>query len=104
MKPLLVYVTTKNENEAKTIAKHILKKKLASCANIVPAITSSYWWKGTIEHDTEAVLLLKTFDNHYDQVEKAIKDAHSYTTPCIVALPIEHGSKEYLEWSKNECI
>lgn len=102
MNPLLVYVTTKNEEEAKAIGKALLERKLVSCANILP-ITSLYRWEGNIEDDTEAALLLKTFDAHYDAVEQAIKKTHSYDVPCIIAWPLPKGNKEYIKWSKHEC-
>jgi len=102
MKPLLVYITTKNENEAKKIAEHVIRKKLASCANIIPGMKSIYKWKGKMVKDNEALLILKTFDNRYSKLEKEVKKIHSYTVPCIIALPIQKGNKEYLQWSKKQ--
>jgi periplasmic divalent cation tolerance protein len=104
MKPLLVYITTKDQKEAEKIASVVLKKRLASCANIIPKISSQYWWKGKLVKDAESVLLLKTFDINFAKLEKAVKQQHSYTVPCIVAFEIKRGNKDYLRWSKKECI
>ena len=38
----------------------------------------------------------------YEELEKTIKEMHPYETPEIIAIPIVTGSKDYLEWLKNE--
>lgn len=99
MKPILAYVTCKNEAEARRIGKTIVKEKLASCANIISSIESIYTWKGKVQQEKEALLLLKTFDTHFKRIEQAIKKVHSYDTPCIIAVPVAHAEKAYLAWS-----
>lgn len=101
MKPILTYITCKNEQEARRIAKTIVKEKLASCANIVSPIESIYTWKGKLQQEKETLLLLKTFDTHFKRIEQMIKKIHSYDTPCIIAVPIAHAEKTYLAWSEE---
>ncbi len=103
MKPILVYITVPDEKDAEAIGATLIKKKLASCVNIIPGIHSQYLWKGKFQHDKEVCMLIKTFDTKYSQLEKAVKKLHCYETPCIVAIPIKKGNKEYLKWSKKQC-
>ncbi|PIV52816.1 MAG: divalent-cation tolerance protein CutA, partial [Elusimicrobia bacterium CG02_land_8_20_14_3_00_37_13] len=45
----VVFVTCSTEKEAKKIARTLVGKKLAACVNIIPKISSLYWWQGKIE-------------------------------------------------------
>lgn len=97
MKYLFVYVTAPGIDEAKTIAKELLKDKLIACANIHP-VSSSYWWKGKIENDDEYVLVAKSKKELFNRIVEKIKEIHPYEVPCVVALPILKGNPDYLNW------
>jgi periplasmic divalent cation tolerance protein len=97
----LVLTTTKGRAEAGRIAKKIVKEKLAACANIVPGVSSTYWWKGKIERSSENLLLIKTSGGKLDKLIERIKELHSYEVPEIIAVPIERGLAEYLKWLKE---
>lgn len=98
----IVEVTTSGEAESRRIGKQIVEERLAACANIVPKITSYYWWKGRLEEDSESLLLLKTKKENLERLIKRIQALHSYENPAIVALPIEEGGQKYLGWIKDE--
>ena len=57
---LIILITTPSGDVAQTIARTLVEDKLAACVNIIPAITSVYTWKGTIEQETEDLLVVKT--------------------------------------------
>ena len=103
MKPLLVYITASDEKDAEMIGATLIKKKLASCVMTLPGMHSQYIWKGKFQHDKEVLMVIKTFDTKYKQLEKTVKKIHCYETPCIIAVPVIRGSKEYLQWSKKQC-
>ena len=92
-----IYVTTKDEDEAKKIGKTLVEEKLAACVNIHP-IKSIYRWEENIEEESEAVMFVKTRDELVEEVIKRVKELHSYEVPCIVAFPIEKGNPDYLKW------
>lgn len=96
-----IYLTCPNKIEAKKIAREILRKKLAVCGNIFP-IESLYWWKGRIENEREAVLILKTKENNFKKIEKEIKKLHSYKTPFIGSIKIDEVNQGYLNYLKKE--
>ena len=93
---IFIYITVKNEGEAKTISEQLLKKKLIACANFHP-IRSMYEYEGKLVNDREVVLLLKTEDEKYDKIVKEVESMHSYDTPCVVKIPVSSNSS-YLEW------
>ena len=92
-----IYITTKDEEEAKRIGKTLVEEKLAACVNIYP-VESIYRWEGNIEEDIEAAMLVKTKAGLVEKVISRVRELHSYEVPCIVSLPIEKGNPEYLKW------
>ena len=99
---IVVITTTDNEKTASMLAEELVKERLVACAQIFENVTSTYWWEGKIEKAKEFVLFLKTKKEAYETLEKRIKELHNYTTPEIIALPIEAGSKDYLDWLDSE--
>ncbi len=94
----IIQSTTANEEEAKKIARHLVEKKLIACCSIIPTVTSIYRWKDEITEDNEVLMIMKTKAELYSKVEKEIKKLHSYEVPEIICIPINAGSKEYLNW------
>lgn len=99
---ILVYVTTKDRDEARKIANAVMTQKLAACANITPSIESVYWWKGKLESTQEALLTFKTRAQHWPMIQSVIKKNHSYDIPCILSFPFEDGEKNFLAWITNQ--
>ncbi len=97
MQYYLIYITTKDEEEAKKIGKTLVEEKLAACVNIHP-IKSIYWWEEEIMEESEIAMLVKTKAELVDEVIKRVKQLHSYEVPCIISLPIEKGYPDFLKW------
>lgn len=76
-----------------------MKKRLAACVNTVTApVESVYRWKGQVEKAKEYLLLIKTSRARFADVERTIRELHSYEVPEVIALPIMAGSRDYLSW------
>ena len=60
MNTSFIYITAGSNEEAGTIAKELVSKRLAACANIFENVRSLYWWEGKIQEDKEVVLIAKT--------------------------------------------
>jgi periplasmic divalent cation tolerance protein len=99
---IVVFVTVKEVEEARKIAKDLVKRRLAACVNILPEIESHFWWKDKLEAEKEILLIIKTKDTLLTELTKAVKKIHSYSMPEIIALPITGGSRDYLEWVDSE--
>ena len=98
MNYIIIYVTTKDEDEAQSIGMTLVRERLAACANVIPSVKSVYWWKGKVEQDTEAVLLVKSTKSKSNAIVKRVNELHSYDVPCIDVLPIKGGNEEYFRW------
>ncbi|KAK9897784.1 CutA1-domain-containing protein [Cystobasidium minutum MCA 4210] len=94
-------VTSPDNGTSRKIAESILTKKLAACVNLVPKITSMYWWDGKVQEDTEELLIIKSSDSLTKQLEEEVKALHPYDTPEFIRLPITAGSQEYLDWIRQ---
>ena len=55
-----------------------------------------------MQHDEEHPVLIKTTRESYAALEAAIREAHPYELPEIVAVPIERGLPAYLDWVAAE--
>lgn len=97
-----VTTTASTKEEAGRIAKALLEPRLAACVQIAGPIESHYWWKGQLEQSAEWLCIVKTLRVKYAAVEAAIRAAHSYEVPEIVAIPIDTGGASYLAWLRGE--
>lgn len=95
---VLLFSTAGNEQEARAIATHLVSNHLVACVNLVPSIRSIYWWKDEITEDNEVLLLMKSKRENVSEIEKAVRSLHSYETPELIAVPLNYGFAEYLNW------
>lgn len=95
---LLLLTTTNRVEEAHRIADHLVAAGLVACVNIIPSISSVYRWKGSVQKDSEVLMILKTRKSKIGRLEKALRKIHSYETPELIAVPLVYGLAEYLKW------
>ena len=101
MKPIAVVTTVANREDAHRLARTLVERKLAACAQI-SEIESIYRWQGAVQQEPELRVLFKTTDERYELVESTIRELHPYELPCVVAWPIAGGSAAYLAWIAAE--
>jgi periplasmic divalent cation tolerance protein len=101
MKLVAVYTTVATLEQARTIARALVERRLVACAQI-GAIESVYRWDGEVRNEPEFRLLFKTTDTRYEAVEAAIRELHPYELPAIYAVPVEHAHEPYAAWVE-EC-
>ena len=97
MKPIAVVTTVANREDAHRLARTLVERKLAACAQI-SEIGSVYHWKGEVQHEPELRILFKTTDERYVLVESTIRELHPYELPAIHAFAFEHVYPAYAEW------
>jgi periplasmic divalent cation tolerance protein len=94
----IVLTTTDTPESAKRIAQSLVERRLAACVTIIPNLTSIYRWEGTVETASEILLLIKTLAEKLPALETALRELHTYEVPEFLVLPIESGSRLYIEW------
>lgn len=95
---IVVLMTAPTREEAGRIADMLVGASLAACVQILPGIESVYRWKGEVQREQELLLLAKTTQNRFDELERKVRAIHSYETPEIIALPVSRASEPYLKW------
>lgn len=93
----IVMTTIDSASSAESLAATLVEARLAACVQIVP-VQSVYRWREQLQRDGEWLLIVKTADARYDEVERAIRAAHRYETPEITKFSIDGGSADYLAW------
>lgn len=76
----LVITTEASEQQARTLARALLERRLVACASLVP-LQSHYHWQGRICCSEEVQLLLKTRPQQLEPLRRALLELHSYDTP-----------------------
>jgi periplasmic divalent cation tolerance protein len=94
----VVCLVTTPPAQAGPIAEALVARELAACVNIVAAVQSVYRWKGAVEHDEEALLVVKTTRAALAALDAALRELHPYDTFELVALDVAGGSADYLAW------
>jgi periplasmic divalent cation tolerance protein len=99
---VFVYTTYPSVVEAEQAGRTIVERRLAACVNILPGMISHYWWEGKVDRGEEVVMIIKTRASLVQDVRRAVKDMHSYSTPAILVIPLESVEQTYLGWLMAE--
>ena len=102
MDMLLVLTNLPDRASAEKLAGILIGQSLAACVNILAPCRSVYRWKGVMQNDEEHPLLAKTTRERYPALEAAIRAAHPYELPEIIAVPVTAGLPAYLQWVGDE--
>jgi periplasmic divalent cation tolerance protein len=97
-----VTVTASTEAEAAALGRMAVEGRLAACAQVSGPITSTYWWKDQVTTSAEYLCTLKTSSHRLPALMAAVRLAHTYEVPEIVATAIVAGDSDYLSWIDDE--
>ena len=95
---LEVRTTLASEKDALTIARTLVTEHLAACVQLVPGLKSVYFWEETAHEDSEVLLLIKTTEGSWPALRDRLAELHPYDTPEILAVPVAHGTYNYINW------
>ena len=96
----LVLTTVATRADAERLARAMVEQRLAACAQI-NAIDSVYHWKGVLQQEPEWRLLFKTTESARPALQAALRAAHPYELPAIVALPMQ-ADPAFADWVIGE--
>jgi len=102
MSALLVFTNLPDRAAAEKLAEALVAQRVAACVSILGPCRSVYRWQGAVQKQDEHLMLIKSTADRYATLEQAIRAAHPYELPEIVAVPIERGLPAYLEWVAAE--
>ena len=96
-KYILVTTLCNKEEIANKIIDILLEKRLVAGSQL-SKVHSKYWWNHKLEECDEYKLEFRTKESLFDEIENEIKKIHDYEVAEISYCPINHGSKEFLDW------
>jgi len=99
---IVVYSTCSSAEDAKKLATHLVEERLAACVNVVRGIDSYYRWKGKVEQEAEALLIIKTSRDLFERLRVEWEKIHTYEIPELIAVPVVQGAPNYLNWMDTE--
>ena len=97
-----VFTTAGGREEAERISHEVVAQRAAACGQVIGPVMSTYWWEGKLENSEEWLCLFKTTTGNFHEIERVIRDKHSYEVPEILAVPVTVGSEDYLSWLEKE--
>jgi periplasmic divalent cation tolerance protein len=96
---IIVTTTVADRPAADKLARSLVESCHAACVQVVPEISSTYYWQGEVCVEAECMLLIKTLASKYAELEVELRSLHPYDEPEIVAMPASAVSQSYLQWA-----
>lgn len=101
--PVMVVLTTvSTAEEGERIGAVVVAEGLAACANVVTGVSSFFRWKGTVEREREALVILKTTGKAVDSLRERLVELNAYEVPEVIELEVASGHEPYLDWVRDE--
>ena len=94
----VVLTTLSSREDAQSLVRRLVTDRLVACGTIVENAISIYEWQGKLEETPEVVVLLKTRQEHWEQLRSVVHKLHPYEVPELLALPVDGGLPAYLVW------
>jgi len=93
-----VVLITAPPERAEALATTLVEERLVACVNLLPGVTSVYFWEGKLCRDGETLLVAKTGAERMGELIRRVRDLHPYSVPEVIALPVQEGNAGYIEW------
>ena len=97
---ILIFVSFEEKEHAEIVANYLIDKKLAACVSFMP-VQSVYIWDGKKSQNQEIEAIIKTTEEKFEAIEKAIKELVSYDIPQIISVKAEKVQDKYMQWVKD---
>jgi periplasmic divalent cation tolerance protein len=100
---LWIVLTTFPEREpAEKVARLMVDAGLAVCAQVGADLVSFYRWEGAVQRDQEVAVSFKVLPKRLKLFTGELNLQHPYDTPQVLAWPVPHVGRDYLEWAQGK--
>ncbi len=101
---ILIYILTKDKEEAIKIGSELIDKKLTHSINILPEIFSMRRVGNKIVDYHETILLVKTKALLYQDIEKFVSRVLENHSPTMFSLPITQINRDLFKLIQNNTV
>ncbi len=95
---IVMLTSVGTEEQALDIGEALVRRRYATCVNLIPTARSIYRWKGKVCEDSEFLLIIKTLAREYGAVADTIRKINSYELPEILSFSIRDGDAKFCAW------
>jgi periplasmic divalent cation tolerance protein len=93
-----VVVTAADADWLAGFTRTLVEERLAACGHVTGPIRSVYRWEGAVHDEGEARVALHTRRSLVPAVVERTRELHPYDIPCVIAMSLVGGNREYLQW------
>ena len=97
---ILVLTTMPDDDRAGALARTLIEERLAACVNVHAAMSSTYWWRNTVEVEPERQVVIKTTRARLSALEARLRALHPYDLPELVVIDAAAG-EAYGAWVRE---
>lgn len=97
---LSVVLVTAPPEAADSLARTLVDEGLCACVNVLPGVRSHYRWKGEVQSDAEAMLLIKVAEAGIPALRGRLLSLHPYELPEFLVLAVDaaRSHEPYMRW------
>jgi periplasmic divalent cation tolerance protein len=99
---VVVLTTCATDEDAATLVRALLDRRLVACGTLLPGARSLYRWEGRVADERETAVLLKTTRARVADLGRAFAELHPYAVPELLALPVTAALARYADWVADE--
>lgn len=98
----LIHSTVASRDSARNLAESLVETNRAACVSIGSAVDSVYRWEGSVHHDEEIPLTIKTTEKHLEGAMDFLEENHPYDCPELIVTVADDASDEYEAWARDQ--
>jgi periplasmic divalent cation tolerance protein len=97
-----VIITADDGDWLINFTRSLVEDRLVACGQQIAPIRVIYRWDGEIQDAQETRVALHTRASLVPAIVDRTRREHPYKVPCVLALPVQAGNPDYLEWVIEE--
>ena len=97
----IILCTCPDTDSGSSLANGLVEAGLAACVNILPSVRSIYRWQGTLQDESEVLLIIKSLAKRFDEIEAWLEEHHPYDVPEVVGISADSVSGAYMRWIED---
>ncbi|WP_137994125.1 divalent-cation tolerance protein CutA [Streptomyces vilmorinianum] len=95
---LIVMTTVDSQDAARKLSRSAVEANLAASGQVTGPIETTYRHLGEVCEGTEWQVTFRTTADRRAALEECLVAKHPYDSPEVIALGVDSGRAEYLEW------
>lgn len=96
----LVRTTVETEDQARSLARRLVRKRLAACVHVL-RIDSFYEWDGALQEAGEWLVEARVPQEHAEAAWVAVAEGHPYDVPLVEIIPETRVNGKYAQWARR---